>query len=272
MFNKLITLSSLILFNCTSGNLEPSLITLEHSQDICEDKQSNSITQKNNCPSDMVEVEGEHCEGVVHVCKKWISEKKDRCAEYVPMSKCLGKVSKLHFCEDKYEWPNKEGEYPEVGISYIRAKELCESVGKRLCTRQEWTKGCEGEANTPYPNGYVRDSSKCVYDRIYIEPNADRYMNLATRDEEIKRISKVEPSGSNPGCASSYGIQDTVGNSDEWVYDPNGHPNGPYYFQSALMGGYHGPVRNRCRPVTATHSPSHHYYQSGARCCKDIKN
>lgn len=39
-------------------------------------------------------------------------------------------------------------------------------------------------------------------------------------------------------------------------------------YASHLKGGWWGPVRNRCRPMTAEHGPSFSYYNVGFRCCK----
>ena len=39
---------------------------------------------------------------------------------------------------------------------------------------------------------------------------------------------------------------------------------------SGLKGGYWGPVRDRCRPMTTDHNQWHTGYQIGFRCCADI--
>ena len=57
-----------------------------------------------------------------------------------------------------------------------------------------------------------------------------------------------------------------VGNVDEWIV--NETQNGwPYLI--GLKGGYCGPVRTRCRPMTTGHPESFRYYQIGFRCCGD---
>jgi hypothetical protein len=40
-------------------------------------------------------------------------------------------------------------------------------------------------------------------------------------------------------------------------------------YQSGLKGGYWGPVRTRCRPMTTVHYEAFAFYQIGFRCCKD---
>ena len=41
-------------------------------------------------------------------------------------------------------------------------------------------------------------------------------------------------------------------------------------YVSGLKGGYWGPVRDRCRPMTTDHNQWHTGYQVGFRCCEDV--
>ena len=86
------------------------------------------------------------------------------------------------------------------------------------------------------------------------------------RDAEAKRLWQGEPSGSRSSCVSPYGVFDMTGNVDEWVVNESGQP-----FKSGLKGGYWGPVRDRCRPITTAHGPEFAYYQVGFRCCADAR-
>jgi sulfatase modifying factor 1 len=36
-----------------------------------------------------------------------------------------------------------------------------------------------------------------------------------------------------------------------------------------LKGGYWGPVRDRCRPMTIAHDENFAFYQIGFRCCSE---
>ena len=47
-----------------------------------------------------------------------------------------------------------------------------------------------------------------------------------------------------------------------WVVNEQAKP-----YKSGLKGGYWGPVRDRCRPMTTGHEQSFRYYQTGFRCC-----
>ena len=84
------------------------------------------------------------------------------------------------------------------------------------------------------------------------------------RDAEAKRLWQGEPSGSRASCVSPYGVFDMTGNVDEWVVNEEGKP-----YKSGLKGGYWGPVRDRCRPMTTAHNEDFLFYQIGFRCCGD---
>jgi len=230
--------------------------------------ESENAVESSGCPADMVEVSGEYCQVVEQICEEYISEKKDRCAKYRNRVRCFGKSRSLHFCVDRFEYPNQAGVKPTVAVTWDEARELCATEGKRLCTADEWTQACEGPEHAPYPYGFTRNGEACNHDKPYIIPDDNAYQNPQTRAKEVERVSQSEPSGSRPGCVSAYGVHDMTGNVDEWVLNESGNENGPEY-QSGLKGGYWGPVRNRCRPATTDHNRWHHGYQIGFRCCAD---
>jgi formylglycine-generating enzyme required for sulfatase activity len=200
---------------------------------------------------------------------RFVSQARDRCQEYVPKSRCLGRQSFKRYCIDRFEYPNHEGEKATVGVNYFEANDACASQGKRLCKSSEWELACEGSGLLPYPYGYVRDSSVCNFDKPYIIPNNDAYANLKTRQAEIDRLDQREPSGARAECVSTFGVRDMTGNVDEWVENESGFVDKVPY-RSALKGGYWGPVRNRCRPMTLDHNQWHTGYQIGFRCCSDV--
>src|SRR5262249_1233220 len=146
------------------------------------------------------------------------------------------------------------------------ARAMCAAIDKRLCTDSEWTLACEGPERLPYPYGYKRDARACNIDKPYGFPNANRIYSpfLNIQNDELTRLARREPSGANTGCASPFGAIDMTGNVDEWVINESGKP-----FKSGLKGGWWGPVRTRCRPMTTAHEPTFRYYQIGFRCCGD---
>ncbi len=50
----------------------------------------------------------------------------------------------------------------------------------------------------------------------------------------------------------------------------DGQGDGEAGYVSGLKGGYWGPVRDRCRPMTTDHNQWHTGYQIGFRCCEDV--
>ncbi len=102
----------------------------------------------------MLEVEGTFCPFLDQVCIKRPLAMSYRCSEYrAPSGECQTGTSKKHFCIDNYEWPNKVGETPVVMKNWYEARDACQSVGKRLCSQDEWTLACEGPERLPYPYG-----------------------------------------------------------------------------------------------------------------------
>jgi len=220
-----------------------------------------------SCPDDMVEVDGDYCPWVEQKCLRWLDpETKMRCAEFAP-TQCATKTVKKHFCIDRYEYPNKPGQKPQIFVSWNQAAATCSAEGKRLCGDSEWTLACEGNERLPYPYGYARNAEACNIDKPYLLPNEHAIADPHTRDAELARLDQRELSGARESCVSPYGAFDMTGNVDEWVVNEAGHP-----YKSALKGGYWGPVRTRCRPTTTGHDENFQFYQVGFRCCEDTPN
>jgi len=217
------------------------------------------------CGPNMVEVDGDFCPYVEQKCLRWLDpETKMRCAEFAPTSDCPVRATHKHFCIDEYEYPNVAGSKPQVMVSWTQAKQVCANEGKRLCGETEWTLACEGAERLPYPYGYARNAEACNIDKPHPDPNEKLIADPRTRDAEIARLDQRDPSGANAACVSPFGAYDMTGNVDEWVVNESGHPH-----KSGLKGGYWGPVRDRCRPMTTAHDENFTFYQIGFRCCSD---
>jgi formylglycine-generating enzyme required for sulfatase activity len=194
-----------------------------------------------------------------------------RCLRYAEPSLCRNETRKLlRFCVDRYEWPNRAGEKPQVLARWTDASAACASVGKRLCSDEEWTFACEGEASLPYTHGYVRDPSRCVLDRLYVTPREPlKHWQACQQDARCRaafaRIDQREPSGSFERCVSPFGVYDMNGNANEWVTVTDAQ----YPRRGGLKGGWWGPVRDRCRPTVRFHREDDFGYEIGFRCCKD---
>jgi sulfatase modifying factor 1 len=220
------------------------------------------------CLAGMVLVDGGYCPFYRIECQSdQGTAESPRCAEFARRSNCPTLLEPRRFCVDRYEWPNLVGENPRVYVSWYQAKELCWSVGKRLCRRSEWMLACEGPKRLPYPYGFVRQPSPCNIDRGSIPFDIEAMLNPDTREAELLRLWQADPIGSHPACVSPFGAYDMSGNVDEWTDNQGDDPTA--IGVSTLNGGYWGPVRDTCRLTTRAHGPTFRFYQVGFRCCSD---
>ena len=221
-----------------------------------------------SCGEGMLLVDGIYCPYVGHACKKFLIEERDVCDRYAPDVLCEGRLQHRRYCMDQYEYPNVEGVVPAVMTDWNDARRACAVEGKRLCTTEEWEFACEGPQMWPYPYGTDRDSTACNIDRDYTLPEMEAFSDPWKISSEVERLDKRVPSGSRPRCISPFGVRDMTGNVDEWVENLHGKVDDKPY-RSSLKGGYWGPIRARCRPMTSTHNEWFAFYQVGFRCCKD---
>jgi hypothetical protein len=254
----------------TDGLVCGPAVENDDSAITCGPAESTASARTAPCPANMVDVQGEYCPALEQVCEKYINEPRDRCERFRAKMRCYGHPRPHRFCIDLYEYPNQAGVYPVVGVTWDQAAEACSRQGKRLCTAEEWTLACEGPEGLPHPYGFVRDATACNIDRPYIMPNEAALDDPERRATEYARLSQSDRSGARERCVSPYGVHDMTGNVDEWVINEEGSFDGPEY-DSSLKGGYWGPVRNRCRPMTTDHNHWHRGYQIGFRCCSEIQ-
>lgn len=234
------------------------------------------------CPKDMVEVQGYYCPLVKETCLKCLDKGKDgpppwrrpcvRCAEFAPSVCKSSKRRPLHFCMDRFEWPNQEGSKPQLDMSWYQARDACQSVGKRLCTEAEWTFACEGESLQPYPygTGLERDASACNSEKKWLNPFT--YLPGSRKPSGTKPVAEVDqsaPSGSYPRCVSPFGVFDLTANADEWVRNEWVRKETDRRVSLLKGGHWVKGARNRCRPLTRVHPPHDHLYVTGTRCCSD---
>lgn len=262
---------------------------------------TTSSAQPPACPSDMVEIEGDYCPHVQETCLYNVDVDGNRslkpvdnllsCGEFQQPTICLsGKKIHMHYCIDRYEWPNKEGQKPQDWMTWYDAQKAVKSVGKRLCTSKEWTLAAEGPDMHPLPygDGFHRDNTICNFDRHYSDviempeykelkiDKIDVFQSKSPNDvmSQALRIFLV-PSGSKPNCASDYGVHDMSGNIDEWVVNESSQDlcvnKSSGNCRSGLMGGHVWHVRNASRPMTTAHGAGFGWYETGTRACKDVQ-
>ncbi len=214
-------------------------------------------TEPAACPPEMVLVEGSYCPNVKHRCLEYLDDKapggflsRHRCAQFDETPSCAGGRELRRFCIDRDEYTPEGAELPLVDHSWTMARDLCTSLGKRLCFESEWQFACEGEQMRPYPYGFKREAKRCNHDQT----------NLTRRGK--LRDLRV-PSKDRPDCVSPFGVRNMVGNVDEWA-----HRDGlvkPY--RAALRGGWWLAGRNNCLAATTGHDEYYLGPQTGVRCC-----
>jgi formylglycine-generating enzyme len=232
-------------------------------------RQASAPRNVSLCGEGMRLVEGDYCTTLVHRCIEPFKDGSGRCNRYTKGARCYPPVLAMRYCIDEFEYPNRRGEKPQVMVSFVEAKSSCERENKRLCTAREWTLACEGPDRLPYPNGNIRDRAACNIDQPHRFPDAAALNDTRLVTHELERLDQRTPSGSMPGCVSPFGVEDMVGNVDEWVISDGSEEAAGLGAQTVLKGGYFGAVRARCRPATPSHGPTFRFYQVGFRCCRN---
>ncbi len=94
-------------------------------------------------------------------------------------------------CKGKIVARSVQGQTPTINVTWFQAQQACAAAGKRLLTNAEWQMAAAGTPDGA-PNG-VRDTS----------------LPCTTRGI----------TGDDPACISNWGVNDMVGNVNEWVAD-----------------------------------------------------
>lgn len=162
--------------------------------------------------------------------------------KYCPDDMVFIEIGETRFCIDRYEWPNKGGKRPRSFISIYHARDSCFTVGKRLCSTEEWSLACGGVYGWKYSYGDV------------YEPNA-----CNTRD------TTAYASGSKPECRGYFGVFDMNGNLAEWT-DTRSKRNNRFY---NVMGGFwDSGSQSDCFSTRYSYFPQNKHNPVGFRCCK----
>lgn len=154
------------------------------------------------------------------------------------------KIDSIQYCIDRFEWPNRLGEIPLSYISLYQAMDSCFSVGRRLCTVEEWSLACAGPYSWKYPYGQMYEPYACaVQDTI------------------------VTASGAKPECRGYFGAFDMSGNLMEWT-STKSKENPEFHY---IMGGFweSGP-QSGCFDKRYSYYPRNRHNPVGFRCCKDL--
>lgn len=153
-------------------------------------------------------------------------------------------VGNSSFCIDRYEWPNQKGAIPKAYVSLYQAMDSCYSVGKRLCTSEEWMLACSGPQTWSYPYGQRYERYACV-----------------------THGKSVSHSGSKPECRSFFGAYDMSGSLLEWTSTRVTDKRQFYY----VMGGFwESGQQSGCSDKRYSYYPENQHNPVGFRCCADI--
>ena len=148
-------------------------------------------------------------------------------------------------CVDVYEWPNRENAQPRAMVSQHEADDSCRTVGKHLCSLDEWQAACRGPDQSRYPYGNDYDVRYCPAQQ-----------------------GGPSRSGRFPACRSYYGVYDLTGNLWEWTSTVN--PSHDDFYQVA-GGSWDGADNAVCGMSKYSFYPQNSYASVGFRCCAEAK-
>lgn len=162
--------------------------------------------------------------------------------------KPLAAVTTRAYCIDFFEFPNRVGAEPKVGVSYQAAEAACKARNRRLCTEEEWERACKGPGNSRFPYGVSFDAAAC---------------NTQDGNGDPRSLAA---SGTFARCRSAFGIADMSGNAAEWTSSSYG-PDTP---EKSVKGGASDrpDYDTRCASRKSA-APSAHTDKLGFRCCAD---
>ncbi|MCL1947939.1 MAG: SUMF1/EgtB/PvdO family nonheme iron enzyme [Chitinivibrionia bacterium] len=150
-----------------------------------------------------------------------------------------------NFCIDQYLWANKKGVLPVNMVSQTAARDSCASLGKRLCTAEEWTAACKGPYLWKYPYGNAYMPRACV-----------------TQDSVFRR------SGEASECRGWYAVYDMSGNLAEWTSTRSTENN---RFFIVKGGFWESGQSGDCETSRYSYYPQNQHNPVGFRCCKSLE-
>ncbi len=180
-------------------------------------------------------------------------------ARYMEFVKATNHEKPYWWNDPQVNQPNQ----PVVGVSWYDAVAYAKWAGKRLPTEAEWEKAAKGILNAIYPWGKTWDNTKA--------------------NSTLSKTNTLRPVGSYPAGASSYGVNDMLGNVWEWC---SSWYHSHYYYNCSLKNPT-GPSHGRARVIRGgswTDLPrqlrtTNRYYSHpnvrtkaiGFRCAADVK-
>ncbi len=180
-----------------------------------------------------------------------LSAESNKVADATEPVASVGKTAAYYI--DRLEWDNKKGSNPSVNVSFAQAEQLCESVGKRLCTADEWERACKGPEARIYTYGDTYNAEKCGGDSS-TDANKDGKSDRAT--------------GTQDACVSGWGAYDMSGGVREWT----GTFDSSQKSFRVVKGGKTGePERGSRCSFAEARNPGLSDGTIGFRCCQDAE-
>ncbi len=149
------------------------------------------------------------------------------------------------YCIDKYEWPNEYGAEPMGAVSHAKAVEWCSSVGKKLCSVDQWKTACSAQPSGRFKYSY-----------------GDHYQGYCATNGKTP-----ERSGYRQNCRSWNGVYDMSGNNWEWTSTQDQKMKTRYL---AIGGNFASKNATTCSETTFSFFPQNEYVGLGFRCCQEI--
>ena len=188
--------------------LSPGIYTVTaHAKGFIMGEQNVSLGPNENITVELQLKEGDAPPGMVLVP----GGKFTMGSEEVPDERPVREVTIDAFYIDKHEVTNDDfkavfsshaydadqGRFPVAGVTFNRACEYAEAVGKRLPTEEEWEKAARGTDGREFPWGNEFDKSLCTF-----------------KDGGREGL---RPVGRHRGGVSPYACTDMAGNIYEWT-------------------------------------------------------
>ena len=222
----------------------------------------------------------------------------DRWEAHLAVRSPAGELTKLPFFarppEDAaYEACSEAGAFPQAYLSRVEAMTACRNAGKRLCSRSEWQRACQGRGGTAYPYGPRWQARRCNMDKAHLlstrfGADSRRWRYEDFNDPSLNQTPGfLAAAGTYEDCVGDAGVYDLVGNLHEWVSDTvdqalmdqlaaedverNDQPWRPG--NGVFMGGFfstHEQLGPGCKYTTVAHEPTYHDYSTGFRCCSTV--
>ena len=155
---------------------------------------------------------------------------------------------------DRYEYPNRKGEYPLTGVTWAEASQLCVQAGKRLCGVYEWEQACSADGHA-FSMGSHYLKGGCALE-----------------------LREPVPSGTMATCTNTYGLHDMSGGVWEWTSSAfvapllsAGLPSEMTDLAEIRGGSWMvEPQKGVCRPADGypVTSKNMGYEDVGFRCCR----